>query len=291
MIKTMICSAGLVVPLHGALTVTSPTSDWIAVLYGDPVNADPAEDHQTGILDADIVGNEDDESFYTAFDGGGTPGDLTDGEIGFRLRVAGDKNPAGFESAFWVGIDANLDGEVDLFAGAIEGNKVGLYPTGSDLNISPSTTSIDTSLPYYEVAASSSNYAFQQITSLLDPGVTNLNIDGGSGGSANHVDHFVSFVVPFAEVVSAIDSLGLNGIGPMDENNGMQYVTATSNNQNSLNQDLNGISGGLSSTSTWTQLGGFTETYLVSGESVPEPTVWIQGVAAGMLLVGVRRRR
>jgi len=288
--RVLIFLLAATLPAYSMIVVTSPTTSWVAVPYANPANADPAADHQTGIRDADIVGDADNPSFYTAFDDGGTPGTLTDGSIGFRLRVAGDKNPSGFESAFWVGIDVNLDGEVDLFAGGIEGDTVGLYATGDSENISPSTTSIETNTPFYETLSTSQNYAFQEITSALDPSATNLNLDNGSGGSGSHVDHFVSFVIPFAELVSAVTTLGLNDEGDFDETKGLQYVTATSNNRNSLNQDLNGIAGGLSSTTTWTELGGFSTTYSASGNAVPEPGVTMLGLI-GVVSILLRRRR
>lgn len=290
MIDRLLLVLGITIPAHAALVVTSSTASWVPILYSNPADADPALDHQTGIRDADIVGSADDPSFYTSFYNGGTPGTLTDGEIGFRLRVAGDKNPSGFESAFWVGIDANLDGVVDLFAGAIEGSKVGLYPAGTGANISPSTTSIEVSQPYYEVTSSSLNYAFQQVSPTLDPGVTNLNLDGGSGGGGDHTDYFASFIIPFNELVTAINGLGLNIGSNFNENSGIQYIVATSNNQNTLNQDLNGINGQLSSTSTWQTLGGFTTTYSSAGLAIPEPSALIF-VLTGSLLLFHRGRK
>jgi hypothetical protein len=40
----------------------------------------------------------------------------------------------------------------------------------------------------------------------------------------------------------------------------MRYVAATSTQTNSLNQDLGGVDGGNSSTTSWEDLVGFTET-------------------------------
>lgn len=279
---------------QAAVTVSGPTSAWTAVLYGSGVATDPNADHQTGILDADIVGNATHPSFYVGFDNGGTPSVLTDGSIAFRLRVAGDKNPSGFESAFWVGIDANGDGKLDLFAGAIEGSKVGFYPAGNSANISPSTTSLNASSPYYETVASAANYSFVAVSNTTDPSATNYNLDGGSGGSANHTDHFVSFMLPFNQLVTAINTLGLGGAGGFDETKGLRYVSATSNNQNSLNQDLNGISGSTSSSTTWTDLGGFTKEYSATGSpivanQVPEPGSALL-LALGGLLISRRKR-
>ncbi|MBK1855597.1 hypothetical protein JO972_11550 [Verrucomicrobiaceae bacterium 5K15] len=263
---------------------------WNVVQYGVDPSADPSEDQQTGIRDADIVGDANNPSFYTAFDDADTPLVLTDGTLGFRLRVAGDKNPSGFESAFWVGIDANLDGAIDLFAAAIEGSEVGLYPAGSGANISPSTTSIDSSNPYYEVSATSANYDFQSVNTTIDPTLTNDNLDGGSGGGGDHTDYFVSFSLPLIELATAVDSLNLPGIGSFDETNALQYVTATSNNANSLNQDLNGINGGQSSSTSWEDLGGFSEILSANGLPVPEPSSWVFSSLAGLIMLRHRRR-
>src|SRR3954454_1433737 len=95
--------------------VTSSTSSWTGILYSNN-NPDPSNDQQTGTSEGDIVGNAAHASLYTGFGDGGTPS-LTDGTIGFRVRVGADSSPAGFKTAFFVGIDANHDGALDLFIG------------------------------------------------------------------------------------------------------------------------------------------------------------------------------
>ena len=278
-----------------AATVSSPASQWVPIIHANPNAADPALDHQTGVRDSDIVGNATHPSFYTTFTHNGTPEDPSDDLIGFRLRVAGDQNPSGFASTFWVGMDVNSDGKIDLFAGGVEGSTVGLYRAGSGLNNSPSTTSIDSHNPIFRVAANTSNYHFAPVTAALDPSASNFNLDGGSGGGGTHTDHFVSFMVPFDELVDAVADLGIDGFGESDP---IRYVTATSNQPNSLNQDLNGIPKEFDSSLTWVQLGGFTPYYSATGElvqapdQVPEPGI-LTLAAAGLLVLcgGVRVRR
>ncbi len=273
--------------IAAAATVSSSANQWTPILYANPASADPALDHQTGIRDSDIVGNASHPSFYTTFERN-NPVVPSDDQIGFRLRVAGDQNPGGFASAFWVGMDVNGDGKLDLFAGAIEGATVGIYRAGSGLNISPSTTSIDSHSPLYEVSANSSNYHFAPVTASLDPAGTDFNLDKGSGGGGVHTDHFVSFMIPFAELVDAVTDLGIVGF---DETDPIRYVTATSNQRNSLNQDLNGIPKDFDGTLTWSQLGGFTPYFTAGGAAVvPEPGS--AALAAGALLLAcVRRKR
>ena len=93
--------------------------------YADPSKTDPIHDDQTGISEAHIVGNASNAAFYTIFDDAGTSVDLSDGEIGFRVRVAADSNPGGLNVVVWVGMDINLEGKMDLFAGAFEGATIG----------------------------------------------------------------------------------------------------------------------------------------------------------------------
>jgi hypothetical protein len=272
-----------------ALSVSGPTTGWVAVPYANPALADPAADQQTGSAEGDIVGNAANPSFYTAFDNGGTPS-LTDGEIGFRVRLGADSNPAGLKTVVWFGIDANMDGKIDLFAGTLENIKMGFYPAGTDLNISPSTTSIQSSNPYYETAATVSNFSFTAVDSTINPGVTNTNLDGGTGG-ASATDHFVTIALPFANLVAAVNSLNLAGVGNgFNENTPLRYLAATSQQANSLNQDINGIGATYDGASNWTQLGGLTNTMQATGvATIPEPAMSLLG-CLGALGIMLRRR-
>ena len=71
----------------------------------------------------------------------------------------------------------------------------------------------------------------------------------------------------------------------------MRYVAATSTQTNSLNQDLGGIDGGNTSTTSWEDLGGFTETVTPHGTVVPEPSSGILAFGALAATLFIRRRR
>jgi len=121
---------------------------------------------------------------------------------------------------------------------------------------------------------------------------TNFNLDGGSsGGQTDDTDHFVSFVIPFNELVTAVNSLELEGIDNFDENSVIRYVTATAQQRNALNQDLHGVEGSTGSSSTWEELGGFTPEVYASGQPIPEPTSALLLGAGCMLLFSRGRRR
>lgn len=297
MYKPALALIALLCPLvarsHAAITVTTPTSGWTPVMYGSLPSNDPGSDHQSkGSLEGDIVGDATHASFYVGFDDGGTA-DRTDGHLAFRLRVAGDSNPNGFNSVFWVGMDVNGDGALDVFAGA-SGSSVGIYSAGSGNNVSPSTTTINTSWnKRYEVPVTAANFDFSKVTATSDPSATSFNLDGGTSKSGDQNDYFVSFVVPFSKLVGAVEDLGL---GPFDDSMPMRYVVATANQKNSLNQDLNGIDGGVGSDQTWTSLGGFSSPYLPKGtpftgnQTVPEPGVSLLAVLGGILIWRRNRR-
>lgn len=276
--------------------MTSSTTSWTAITYVTPNSADPGGDAQTGSIEGDIVGNAANPALYTDFDNNNTPGILTDGQIAFRLRLGGDANPTGFNTVAWVGIDANGDGAVDLFVGAINGTSVGIYRAGTGANISPNTTSIDTANPFASTTVSTLNFNFSPVNSTINPGVTNTNLDNQSGGGAEHTDHFVTFGVNFVDLVSAVNTLRNEkpatwaSVTNFNENSTLQFIAATSTQANSLNQDLNGITGNINSTSTWTTLGGFTQSFSASGVAVPEPaSIWMLG-GLGLLALGWRRR-
>ena len=76
-----------------------------------------------------------------------------------------------------------------------------------------------------------------------------------------------------------------------NENTPLRSIAATSQQQNSLNQDLNGIGKTFDSSATWSQLGGFTNTMNATGvAAVPEPSASLIG-GLGASLILLRRRR
>jgi len=250
--------------------LTAPTTDWTPIQYSNN-NPDPSNDQQTGSSEGDIVGNALHPSAYTMFGNAGTPS-LTDGTLGFRIRIGADVNPGGFKTALFVGIDANSDGAIDLFLGINNSgaaDAVGIWNPGTGLNVSPSTTSI-VSTPLVSYTEGASNYYWSQVTSVNDPSVgTATDIDGGG-----QVDYFLGFSVPFTDVVSQLALLGI----AFDENSVLTYVIATATQANSLNQDLNGVDKNYDGALTWSLLGVLSNPMTASGISmVPEvnPALWI----------------
>jgi hypothetical protein len=262
----------------------SSTTNWTAVLYpaGSPVTPDPASDQQTGSKEGDIVGSSLIPSLYTRFYNGGTPS-LTDGQIAFRLRIAEEQNPPGFSGAAFIGLDGNGDSKLDLFVGVNNSGstaEVGIWRAGNGLNISPSTTSIQSpaSLSYSETTV---NYSWTPLSFAIDPLASTYDVDVGG-----KTDHFLSFVVPFGDLAAMFGSIGIFGI---NENSVFSYVAATATQDNSLNQDLNGVDGGVNSSSTWAQLGALTQPFTASGAVVPEPSPYALMLLGGSLLYFFRR--
>jgi hypothetical protein len=271
-------------PAH-AVTIdpSSSTTSWTAIVYPTTL-PDASDDQATGIPEADIVGNLANAALYYRFDDAGTPS-ATDGAIAFRARVGADKNPAGFEHFIGVGVDANLDGALDLFLAVDNsGNpdRVGIFDAGSGANTSPSTTSIN-STPLFSYALSATNFHFGAVNATIDPTATSFDLD--ADGST---DYFVSFVIPFADVVSALAAQGINGF---DDGDAMRFVIGSSTQPNALNQDLGGPAGGTTSTQTWSQLGAFSNTLTPSGgfTPIPEPGT-ASFVALGLVALAIRMR-
>ena len=245
--------------------VTSPTTDWTVITYGNNY-PDPSNDQQTGSTESDIVGGAGHPSAYVAFGDDGTPS-LTDGVLGFRIRLGADQNPAGFKGALFVGIDANGDGAIDLFIGVNNSGSadtIGIWNPGAGANTSPNTTTI-VSAPLVSYTITALNYNWSAVNSTIDPtvgGATDINGDG------KH-DYFLTFTVPFADVVAQLNAKGITGI---DQNSTFSYVIATATQANSLNQDLNGVGGSYDGNATWSTLGVISDPITAGGIPVPEPS-------------------
>lgn len=279
----VVATACLTLGNASAATVSDPSTLWTP-LAG---NYDYTADQQTGQPAGDIVGTGTNYGFLTTFNDNGSASN-TDGTLGFRLRLdaaGGNKNNPAFDRVAWVGIDANNDAVLDAFIGlGMQGSSstLGIYAPGSSANTSPSTTSIS-STAYTSYTISSSNYNYRPVNSTTDGGTTNDVTTSTTGDP----DYYLSFMVNFQNLVTFF---GTKGITVTDQT-GLRYVLATSTQMNSLNQDLGGVNGGINSTQTWTQLGGFTQTVKASGAPlVPEPSSFFLG-ASSLLLACLRRRR
>jgi hypothetical protein len=265
-----------------AATVSQSSTAWTA-LAG---NYDYFADQQTGQPESDIVGTATNTGFFTTLNDNGSASNV-DGTLGFRLRLDQPggtvANPA-FTRVAWVGIDANQDAVLDVFVGlGLQGSTsvLGIYDAGNSANTGPSTTSISsTAYRTYTVDASTFNYRAVNFTT--DGGTTN-DVTTTTTGDA---DYYVSFMVNFGDLVTFLQTQGIT----ITDASPLRYVLATSTQHNSLNQDLGGVQGGINSTQTWVQLGGYSQLVTASGSLIPEPS----GALLGLLSLGtlaLRRKR
>jgi hypothetical protein len=264
-------------------------TNWTPVLYGPSVFPDPFSDQQTGNDESDIVGSLTRASFFTQFWNGGTTNILNDGTLGFRLRLAGEKNPAGFSTAAIVGIDVTSDGAIDLFVGVNNSgasDSINIWrPDPGSSNNSPATADLITT-PLFTWSQSSTNYSWMVSSAANDPGQTIFDID--NNGST---DRFLTWVVPFASLISAFNTVGISNL---NEVTSVRYMAITATQENSFNQDINGITNGISSSTTFQALGVLSQDLSINPlTAVPEPstTAMLGSVAISAVgLLGLRQR-
>ncbi|OYP30345.1 hypothetical protein CGZ80_22960 [Rhodopirellula sp. MGV] len=266
-------------PFSHAATVTDLTPSWNAVQFAGPGQSDYFDDQQTGNARSisDIVGNSSNPSFFYQFDDGGTPGNWTDGSLLFRVRLgAGDSS--GFSRNLFVGMDANQDGALDLYVGVHNqgsADELAIYGTGSDLNISPNTTSITGPLQTFAETASNYHYA------AVDTAETDLDSD-------RETDYFLSFALPYQSIV---DWMQTESAISIDQSSSLSFVLATATQDNSFNQDLNGVPKTYDGSMTWQELGALSVGTSPSGISaIPEPSAGL-ALLLGSMTVFVRSRR
>ncbi len=249
----------------------SGNTGWIPVMIG--TNFDPQGDSQAGAADTDLVGDATHAALYAAFDNGGTTG-TGDDYVLFRIRVDNPTSSTTFGGVAVIGIDANLDGRIDLFF-AVDGRnnsqRVQLFDPGTGLNNSPSNTTTSP-LPagwlpnngIYPFTAS--NYSVNAVSAATDPNWNGVSDLGGDGKT----DVFVTFKVPLADVAtvlaipSPIDRSGVvgprgtTGIQGFDENTPVRYVLMSQTQPGPINGDLGGVGASYDKNATFEQLGSFT---------------------------------
>lgn len=266
----------------GQVILNSPTTAWTPILPAATNQADYYNDEQTGRPESDIVGNATYPAAYFQFWNGGTPSP-TDGTLAFRVRVGSDRPQVNaFNSVLFIGVDGDGNGSLDIFLGADNSggsSQVKIWDAGTGLNISPNTTTVSSPPGQKVYAQSSTNFHFGPVSLTLDPPATDFDLDDDGD-----TDWFVSFSLPFADVVSEMSRLA--GIS-ITESTALRFVVATSTQQNSLNEDLNGIPKTYNGNLTWEQLGGMSQYVLM----VPEPNAAAVLLLGCLLWLGWRRKR
>jgi large repetitive protein len=269
-----------------AIDPFNSVTNWAPILWGNP---EPGADQQTGSSEADIVGTSAQASFYSLFSNNGTSG-TTDDQWGFRLRLAAERSPSGFNNIVFVGLDANLDRRLDLFIGvdnqgSTDRIRIWAPDGGTGMNVSPNTISIN-STPLFSYVETGANYSWMVVNSANDPLGPSYNIDGASG--AGETDRFLSFILPMSDVISAMATVGISGFST---NSSVNYIVGTSTQVNSINQDLNGVNGGINSSTDWLSLGVLSgNAYSPSGVAVPEPQIIALLAISGLALAARRLR-
>ena len=109
------------------------------------------------------------------------------------------------------------------------------------------------------------------------------------GGGQN--DYFLTFSVPFNDVVTQLSGRGITGI---DQNSAFAYVIATATQANSLNQDINGVGKTFDPAATWSTLGVVSNSLTADGlAAVPEVKPFLSLAAVLVIVIGhdsLRRR-
>lgn len=215
----------------------------------------------------------------------------TDGTLGFRVRLdesGGNNNNPAYTNVLWVGIDANLNGAIDVFLGAnFQGNssQFEIRAPGNGANTSPNTTTIaNSTFRSYAIDtiedATPANFSYRPVNFLSDGGDT----DDVTQNTTGDIDYYLSFMIPFADIVQFLGEL--QSPIQITDKSPLRYVVATSTQVNSLNQDIGGVSGGVNDSRTWVEIGGFTNPVV----PVPEPSgsmLLLVSLAGGCL---IRRR-
>jgi hypothetical protein len=249
-------------------------SGWKTIMSGSKF--DPVYDQQAQKASTDLTGDDDHGVLYTAYDDKGTATE-SDDEIAFRIRMGGADSGGSFSAVLLMGIDADLDGDLDMFITVQdEENGIRLWHPGSELNVSPNTTS--TAPAGYEFSLEG-NYSFVEVTETNDPD-WGLGVSGypeNDIGNRDGADNFLTFKLPFYAIRDVLAEATSNPDNPdpaiyITKDSPLQYILGTSTQDNAFNSDLGGVGKeGIGSKLTWEELGAFSP--VVSASNIfPEIT-------------------
>lgn len=236
--------------LYGQTSVLSPTSAFNQVLSSTSTSlTDFVADQRTGQGQDDFVVN----GFYKAYNYS-----LTNPQIIYRFRF--DKyDSKGFVGNLRVGLDVNYDNAIDLYFG-VSGNgsstQITFQLPSTGVNNSPNTANLGTA--FNSIAITATNYSYTQVDTATN-------------------DAWMSFSLYYVDISNALTGTG-KALLPTTY---VQEIAFTSTNTNSINQDLYGVNNGINSTTTFSNLGVFSEYRDFNGSPVPEPSTY------GAIFVGL----
>ncbi len=220
------------------------SSEWTPIVPSGTTVYDYLVDQQTGQDGGDLVGAEGESSFSIYFDDAGSDS-ATDGYLSLRWRVGDIGN-----SYYYAGIDANLDGDLDVFLVVNSNGTISIWGNDpSALNISPSTTGLDSTAfgGDFDYDGNLTQTVKSNVTSI-DAGYT-FDLDG-----VGDEDYYVQLTIPFAQLVAALDRLSI----AVDDTSAIRWVAATATQGNSFNQDIAGLEGSNSADITYAASGTFS---------------------------------
>ena len=247
-----------------AINITGSSADWAVVMEG--AQFDPGNDLQANNKDADIVGDATHTTMWMSYDDK-ADADATNDEVGFRIRLGGTNSDDSFGAYLWIGIDVDLDNDIDVFL-RISGDgqsfdtvnetaqnklfdgQAEILPAGAGDNASPDSTTADTAnittvASYVYNVDINNTIAFAPVTTTLDPNTTVTDLDGDG------VDQFLSFKLNFEALKNAVNAIQTdNGVFPaIDKDTSLQFTLSTSTNSNNVNSDVGGYDDKLDDTS------------------------------------------
>ncbi|MFM8619329.1 MAG: PEP-CTERM sorting domain-containing protein [Opitutaceae bacterium] len=268
------------------------------------VITDVRADQHTGQTTDDFVGNATTYAFQQK---AGTINGIN--SILFRARMSnfgGVNDPGGNGMNLGVGfnLDNSASGSLDLImvmsVTKQKGGSIRFGTPGAGANDGPSTTTwtIPTQTPVtltsFTPASPNSTTATFYIQSAT--AVDSVKLNGRDG---NQADSWVTFAVSFTSLENAARNLSNGSFSTftMTYSTAISMVGFTSTQNNALNQDLAGVTGGLCNnvvSGTFASLGASTTPLSASGTvPVPEPSTYlmISAMLAPAVALVLRRRR